>query len=114
MIRARKSRCVVSVCAPRNTTRPAIITQSPTASSRLRPSPGPRAIISGGASAMRLRRTSLLLRRLTQRAVIDIADCDRAAGQRAAEAVGEFQRQAGLERGIDRVEIGGARVRRNA
>src|SRR5262245_38690803 len=107
MTRARSSRCVVSVCAPRNTTRPAIITQSPTASSVCARLPGARAIISGGASAMRLPTASLLLRRLAQRAVIDVADGDRAAGQCAAEAVGEFQRQACLERGIDRVQIGG-------
>src|SRR5258705_4830780 len=57
---------------------------------------------------------SLLFRRLPQRAIVDIADRDWPPGQRSAKPVGEFQRHTRVERGVDRLEIGRAGVRRHA
>jgi hypothetical protein len=45
-----------------------------------------------------------------QFAIIDIADRDRPSRQRAAEPAGKFQRRAGVERGVDRLQIGVANI----
>src|SRR5258708_6784063 len=55
--------------------------------------------------------TSRRARLLAQLAIIDIADRDRPPGNRAAQSVGKFQRQAAVERGVDGLEIGRAGVR---
>src|SRR5438128_1990282 len=51
---------------------------------------------------------------LLQIAIVDIADRDRTPRQRAAKPFGEFQRLAGIERGIDRLQINGAGIGRDA
>src|SRR4051812_911701 len=69
-----------------------------------RPRPWPiidRPLVATGAASR------LLLAKLS---IIDIADCDRAPGQRTTETAGEFQRQAGFQRCIDRIEIGRADI----
>src|SRR4051812_26038031 len=105
MQRARSSRWVVSVWAPKNSTRPRIIPESPTTLPLL--SRRQRFTFRvGSANGKRSR----LLRLLSQIAIVDIADRDRAPRERAAKTIGEFQRQAGVERTVDRLQISGAGV----
>src|SRR5260370_22171706 len=65
-----------------------------------------------GAEHLRPRANALIIRTagLAQRAIIDVADRDRPPCQCTAEPAGEFQRLASVERGVDRLEIGGAGI----
>src|SRR5882724_1366036 len=47
---------------------------------------------------------------LAEVAIVDVTDRDRAARERAAEPAGELQGGAGLQRRIDRFQIGGAGI----
>src|ERR1700722_3219349 len=67
----------------------------------------PRSILRDAAERplLRMTRISRRCRLLCQIAIVDIADRDRAAGECATEAVGEFQRYEGVKRRIDRLQI---------
>src|SRR5579883_10456 len=56
----------------------------------------------------------VLRRRVAEIAIVDKAHHQGTAGQRAAEAVAEFHRQAGIERVVDGLQIRAAVVRRGA
>src|SRR6267142_5696852 len=51
-------------------------------------------------------------RLLAQFAIVDVANHDRPSGDRTAQSVREFQRLAPVERGVDRLQICGAGIRR--
>src|SRR5262249_51794685 len=56
---------------------------------------------------------SLLILRLVQLAIVDVADRDRPSRQRATEVGGEFHGNAGAKRGVDRLQISVAGVGRD-
>src|SRR5712675_42589 len=97
---------------PKNRTRPRIITSSPTMSLPCVTWLIPRLSFKriGTQCAAPPPTSRLLGLLLPQVAIVDVTDRDRPSGQRAAERAGEFQGRAGLQRGIDRFQVGGAGI----
>src|SRR6186713_65632 len=99
---------------PRNRTSPRIITSSPMISLPVRPAYALFAYHLTGLERNAPPPVSWLLGLLAQIAIVHIPNRDRPPGQRTAEPAGEFQRHAGLKRGIDRLQVEATGIGRDA
>src|SRR3954454_565451 len=113
---ARSLRWMVSVWTPKNTIRPRIITSSPMMSLPLR----------GWLSGLSAYHFNGLVRNAprpldsrlpglpAEIAIVDIADRNRPPRERTTQSTRELEGHAGGERFIDRLEVGGAGIGRDA